>query len=249
MRATTSAAESVVYPGRAFADAMQSVGLPAPTAVIPTGAPRDWPDAPPDIDVLSGCDRCAAEPFVLGVQNWYGHKRLDWLAAAWPEVAGESGAHLVLVGDPVRASDARRLRRALAPPGVGACVHVLSGISRCAIADLYRRAEAFVSSSLLEAGPQTPLEAMSFGIPCVLSDIGPHREYAGEAAEYFLVGDASSLRAALARARDRTGGAPPLAHDWDTNAELLAAELARIVGRPAQPGARSFATSTPGPAS
>lgn len=42
--------------------------------------------------------------------------------------------------------------------------------------EYYQSADFFISASLAEGLPNTVLEAMSCGLPCLLSDIGPHRE-------------------------------------------------------------------------
>jgi glycosyltransferase involved in cell wall biosynthesis len=68
------------------------------------------------------------------------------------------------------------------------------GNTREDVACLYLRADRYVSASALEAFPLTPFEAMSFSVPCVLSDIPPHREVASAAATYFEVGNARVAR-------------------------------------------------------
>jgi glycosyltransferase involved in cell wall biosynthesis len=51
--------------------------------------------------------------------------------------------------------------------------------------ELYSNARAFVAPSELEGLPLTLLEAMSFGLPCIASDIPPHREVV-QATDGFL---------------------------------------------------------------
>lgn len=48
------------------------------------------------------------------------------------------------------------------------------------VSDYLKDADCFISSSLSEGLPNTVLEAMSFGIPCLLSDIPSHREIKDE---------------------------------------------------------------------
>jgi glycosyltransferase involved in cell wall biosynthesis len=62
----------------------------------------------------------------------------------------------------------------------------------------YRAADVFIGPSRAEEGFGLPaLEALSCGIPTLLSDTAGHRAMAGEAAWYFADGDAASLAAAL----------------------------------------------------
>lgn len=69
------------------------------------------------------------------------------------------------------------------------------------LAELYSNAAAFVLPSHLEGMALTLLEAISFGLPVVASDIAPNREVAAEGPGYrlFHAGDARSLAAELGR--------------------------------------------------
>lgn len=63
----------------------------------------------------------------------------------------------------------------------------------------YQRADVFVNPSLSEGMSLTSLEAMSYGLPCILSDIPSNREVVGDqpAALLFRAGDATDLAAKL----------------------------------------------------
>jgi glycosyltransferase involved in cell wall biosynthesis len=113
-------------------------------------------------------------------------------------------------------------------------VHHISGVSRATVATLYRRASLYVSASALEAFPLTPYEAMSFGVPCVLSDIPTHREVAGDAAIYFGLGDAESLSYALRNAADNRAALVERMRKlrlptWPENVRRLEAEFGRLL--------------------
>lgn len=64
-------------------------------------------------------------------------------------------------------------------------------------ADYYRAADAFVFPSRREGMPNVVLEALAAGLPCLLSDIAPHRELRDQnpaaAIELFRDGDAHDL--------------------------------------------------------
>jgi len=65
---------------------------------------------------------------------------------------------------------------------------------------LYAEADIFVMPSMGPEGlPMVSLEAMSYGLPCIFSDLAVHREITddGRGACLFRSGDAESLRAAL----------------------------------------------------
>lgn len=60
--------------------------------------------------------------------------------------------------------------------------------------ELFANARAFITASELEGLPITLLEALSYGIICVTSDIGPHRELVGTLPGLtFPVGDISAI--------------------------------------------------------
>ena len=234
-KASARRAQTVVYPSHSFTDAMASVGFPAPTCVIPSGVSIDWPS----LEGFSGfnldCDHCARSPFVLAVHTWYKHKQLEWLARVWAQDPRLNVRHRVIVGSPVD-KRGRRLRKFFDKPEIAGVVHTLEGLPRAAVARLYQRAHMYVSAAVLEAFPLTPFEAMSFGVPCTLSDIPPHREVAGPAAIYFRSGDVNSLVDALEEAEVRNGEYSQLAMEapkssWTSNVELLKHQFEVLVGR------------------
>ena len=89
-----------------------------------------------------------------------------------------------------------------------------------------RRADIFVSLSLVEGSPNAVQEAMACGTPVVLSDIAAHREMADPRAAVFVDGqDASAVADALIaclrdrpEARARAACAQALARAWSPEA-------------------------------
>ena len=110
---------------------------------------------------------------------------------------------------------------------------------------LYTNAAAFVQPSDLEGLPLTLLEAISYGIPVVASDIAPHREVLDEcscgAHVLFNQGDAASLSRALGTILDGGAGVRAAARDeveyllkpysWAVAADELAGVYTSVVAQ------------------
>jgi len=107
----------------------------------------------------------------------------------------------------------------------------------------YRASDLLIGPSRPEEGFGLPvLEALSCGIPCLLSDTPGHREIAGHAATYFADGDPESLAAALpealslsARRRAREDG-PRVAARFGAEAvaEKLESAFAEAMSEPSR---------------
>lgn len=111
------------------------------------------------------------------------------------------------------------------------------------LAALFAGAMVFVTASELEGLPLTLLEAMSYGVACMASDIPPHREVLGpDHPWYFPVGDVAALAALLSQAASRPEQRIRIGtrlkqrvtqhFGWDRAATALAALYSRNPGSP-----------------
>lgn len=85
-------------------------------------------------------------------------------------------------------------------------------------------AACFVLPSSHEGLPIALLEAMSYGLPAVVSDISANLEVGLPDSDYFKVGDANHLLEVLRRKLEELALHPRIAYDmtkykWDTIAE------------------------------
>jgi glycosyltransferase involved in cell wall biosynthesis len=138
--------------------------------------------------------------YALFVGRLVPEKAVDQLLEAYAKVPGDR--RLVVVGDSSFTDDfTERLRQLGArDPRV-----LFTGFTfGDALDALYRYAGAFVQPSLLEGLPLTLLEAASYGVPVVASDIPPHLEVLGRESgpgrRIVPVGNRAALAAGIATA-------------------------------------------------
>jgi len=179
--------------------------------------------------------------YALSVGRLTPEKRVEDMVAAVLDMADPMP--LAVVGDEASGAGYAQLlhRQADGCPDV-----VFTGYRFDAeLAALFAGAMVFVTASELEGLPLTLLEAMSYGLPCLASDIPPHKEVLGpDHPWYFPVGDVAALAALLEKAAAdpelRAGIGRRLrqrvaAHfSWDKAADALAALYGRTLG-PATP--------------
>ena len=106
-------------------------------------------------------------PRVVFTGRLHPQKNLGMLLDAWPAVARESGASLILVGD---GEERDRLASRAEALGVADRVHFAGKVDDPA--EHLRAADAFALPSVAEGMSNSLLEAMATGLPCLASAIG-----------------------------------------------------------------------------
>jgi glycosyltransferase involved in cell wall biosynthesis len=153
-------------------DRVFTVPLGVDTACWTAEAPRDR-----EVERALGEAR-----YVLSVGTTARRKNLEILPEMWETVrARDRGVGLVRVGALLGSDVRRRLDAVL---GRDLLVE-LGNVGEERLAGIYRHAEVFVMPSLIEGFGLPVLEALAAGCAVAASDIPPHREVAGAAAEYF----------------------------------------------------------------
>ena len=125
-------------------------------------------------------------PFALAVGHSYFHKNYEALIDAMAVYRTTYGEELMLViaGGAVDDSHHRWLLDTIKRGNLDETVRFLGPTSREQVACLYRRAMVYVTTSLLESFGLTPLEAMSQGVPTLVSNTSCLPEICEDAALY-----------------------------------------------------------------
>ncbi len=195
--------------------------------VVPNAA-----DGPP----VAAAAPAPRERLLVYMGAFIGYKNVAVLARAAAMLPGYE-LHLL---SPVR--DAERVALRTAAPAADLVFH--DGVTDAEYTDLLDRATALLSASKDEGFGIPVVEAMTRGLPVVLSDIPIFREVAGDAALYAPPDDPSGFAAAVRAledpgewsARSAAGLARVGAISWDASAERLLPVLERVsrrrAGRP-----------------
>jgi len=172
---------------------------------------------------------------LLAVSDIYVQKNLETAIAALAQLrATVPDISLGIAGKPLDQGYAERLAALAQDLGVADRVIFLGGRSAAEVADLYRKADAFVFPSLVETFGNPVLEAMASGLPVVCSNAAAMPEVAGEAALLVKPGDTADMAAAIKSLFDdralwrrcaERGLTRAAQFGWDRTAEATAAIL------------------------
>jgi glycosyltransferase involved in cell wall biosynthesis len=200
-------------------------GLPAERVVVVRSGPGRTPPTAP----AGGAPPAIPPGYVLAVGALEPRKRPDLLAEAHRRArAAGLGAGLVFVGD-------GPLREELAAGGAAVLGHVADE----ELERLYGGALAVACVSREEGFAFTPLEALTRGVPAIVSDLPVFAETLGEGALRVPPGDVGALAAALLRVerepalRERlveSGRRAAAALSWDQAAARTREVLAAAAG-------------------
>lgn len=202
---------------------------------IPNGTSRMVP--PGDSRVLQELGLTPGR-YLLNVARMVPEKRqLDLIRAF--SARPHNGWKLVLVGSAQNESD-YPAQVSVAASKDPDCI--LAGMRHGAdLSALYANAGAYVLPSAHEGLPITLLEALSFGLPCIASDIPANREVELPGECYFRVQDPADLSARLDAVmteptvgirfpRQQSSGYLPEEYRWDSVARSTRAVFAEVLG-------------------
>ena len=122
--------------------------------------------------------------FLAICSNAY-HKNLKTVINAFKKYCENGGSfNLVFVGNINRTGEVARMIDSM-PDDIKGRIIIKSQISNEELGGLYEKASCYVSASMFEGLGMPVVEAMSFNLPVLLSDIKPHREVSLNKGVYF----------------------------------------------------------------
>ena len=154
------------------------------------------PNATPIVSPLESSDilqkhSLQKTKYILSVGRFVPEKGLHILIRAFQKSMGQSGWKLVLTGDSTfKGKYKQELYRHLGEDPHVVLTGVLKGRP---LAELYSHAGLFVLPSFHEGMSFSLLEALSYGLPCLVSDIPSNRALDIEMTRYFKVGSVEHL--------------------------------------------------------
>lgn len=126
-------------------------------------------------------------PYVLSISNRFEWKNYFRLIQAYHQLIQfqEFSFDLVLVGEPKKPTEEKRIAEYIQTNALENHIHLLDFIPQAELPELYRAASAYIFPSMRETFGLTVLEAMACGVPVACARWGPLPEVAGDAACYF----------------------------------------------------------------
>jgi glycosyltransferase involved in cell wall biosynthesis len=151
------------------------------TAYIPNGVPL-----PPLGTGMTRLREFGLEPnqYILFLGRLVPEKRPDWAIRAFQEVSG-GAMRLVIAGGSSATDQYVRDLKELAETTLDRIIFT-DAVYGQVKAELLANTRLFILPSALEGLPITLLEAMSYGKPCLVSDIPPHRDIIHDGKNGFL---------------------------------------------------------------
>ncbi|MGI8402116.1 MAG: glycosyltransferase [Gemmatimonadaceae bacterium] len=157
----------------------------------------------------------------------------------------DRGVEAVLVVAGEVSGDADRYRRriseAIGSHGLGNSVIWPGSLSRPAMAWCFANCSAFVMTSRVEACPNTALEALTYGAPCIATTLRPMPETFGDAAFYYTAADSETLATQIARVLGLSSNEKALLADrararasgftWEATVQATVSELSLASNR------------------
>nr|WP_321459181.1 glycosyltransferase [uncultured Vibrio sp.] len=153
------------------------------------------------------------KPIYISVGSLIPRKNMGLLVDAFQQLPNESAGSLIILGD----GPLKNELQAKAGSNVG----LLGNVSN--VHEYLSASDYFVSTSLSEGLPNTVLEALSAGLPVVLSDIDSHKEIAHESE---LACQLFSLSSGELELKTKLSKAP---NDFNENSRVEANRIAREV--------------------
>lgn len=224
IRAQTPHARRIVSRGqRLYYDLMMPISVRAADRVVAVShhlaehIRRSWPDAAPKLTVIhEGVEAAGFEPtssrpeagadpdpYLLFVGTLFPYKNVDRLLEAFAllKSSGRAPADLRLrvAGRDPDGTQRPRLEVLAAKLALEASVEFLGSVPHDGIADLYRRARAFVFPSAVETFGLPVLEAMAAGVPVIASDRMSVPEVVGDAGVVVDPDQPSAMARAIGR--------------------------------------------------
>ena len=126
------------------------------------------------------------KPYILSVSNITYHKNYPALLEAFEIIHKKyPKVHLVIAGKIMDRAYFNKITEKFRAKEVWEKIHFLGGIEHKYLKDLYKNATLYITTTLLEAFPLTPFEAMFFGIPVISSNASSLPEICQDAALYI----------------------------------------------------------------